>query len=225
MIRKTLIVLALAVVVAAVPQAEAVSYLTGANTSTIPGLTGATTTGAMMDGLQITAIFAGGSMETLFWADTGADSGGVTGTGWSLSLDGDTFFVPWIFDFTGAPALTTLQLSGLNALTVFDRRFGAADGTPGSFGGWDWQCLAGPCGSAVVTFDYQVRIGAAAAVGDLWQTISVSFGSGISSDFRFRQDTDNDARFDDPVIPEPGTLALLGAGLAGLRFLRGRRES
>ncbi len=102
----------------AVPRADAlIDYSTGGNVSSIPGLTGFATTGAMMDGLAVTATFEEG-VETVYWADTGATSGGVTGvlgTGWSLSLDGDTFSASWVFDQNpgGRPlSLLSLLLDG-----------------------------------------------------------------------------------------------------------------
>jgi len=228
MIRKALIVAGFCAAGFTAPSAEAVIYFTGPNNIDIPGLTGFQTTGALMDGLDVTATFLDGSTETVTWAATGGDAGGVTGTGWSLSVDGDTFTAPWNFDFAAGTQLqlVSLFLDGLNALTVFDRTE-PNTGTAGSAQGRDWTCnSAGVCDDAVVTYDYQVSIGGALAVGDLWQTVLVEFGdSGPNDDWSFLQDTDNDIRRSVPTIPEPGTLALLGAGLAGVRFFRGRRRS
>jgi hypothetical protein len=228
-IRKTLLMAAFCIVGLSVPKAEAVIvYATGPNDIAIPGLTGFATTGALMDGLEVTATFANGFTETVTWAAGGGpDAGGVTGTGWSLSVDGDTFTAPWVFDF--APGvqlqLASLFLDGLNALTVFDRTE-PSFGTDGSAQGRDWDCVAGNCNDALVTYDYEVSIGAAAAVGDLWQTVLVDFGDmGPRGGFSFVQDTDNDIRRGGPIVPEPGTLALLGAGLAGVRFLSRRRQA
>lgn len=58
----------------------AIIYQTGPNTVSIPGLTGFATTGAMMDGLSIRAVFSGGLDETRLWADTGPTSGGCLET-------------------------------------------------------------------------------------------------------------------------------------------------
>ena len=54
-------------------------------------LTGFSTTGSMMTDMKVTAGFANGSSETLFWATTGVNAGGVTGTLFNLNLSGDTF--------------------------------------------------------------------------------------------------------------------------------------
>ena len=91
-------------------------------------------TGADMTGIEVTASFTGGVTETFTWAALTADSGGVTGTGWSLSQVGETFGE---FDtvnnvLVGAWTLTnnsaTLDSLFINLLSgfVFDTEFGDA---------------------------------------------------------------------------------------------------
>lgn len=217
---------ALALGLAQLPAYAAVVYMTGTNTNDIPALTGFATTGADMDGLSITATFAGGFSQTLSWADTGPASGGVTGTGWSLSLTGDSFGGLWSFTNTTSAQLDLLVLDGLTAFTVFDRTL-PSPGTPGSANGMDWNCSivsAAVClNDVTVTYDYEVSVGGAAAVGDLWQTVSVNFGTtGPNGDWSFVQDTDNDVR--QTQVPEPSSLLLLGLALGGLGLFARRRR-
>jgi hypothetical protein len=208
----------------------AIVYQTGLNSISIPGLTGFMTTGALMNGLEVTATFSSGFTESVSWAGTGGSSGGVTGTGWGISLDGDTFTASWDVAISDANLgqLRTLLLDGLNTFTVFDRT-APSPGTAGSAQGRDWECFSGLCTDAIVTYDFEVSLGAAPPVGDLWQTVLVDFffpdavggadvDHGPRTDFQFRQDTDNDSRL--TQVPEPGTLALLALALGAVGFAR-----
>src|SRR5260370_39946121 len=87
--------------------------------TTSPTVTSFSTTGATMVGFSVTAQFADGSSQTLAWAATGANSGGVTqATGahqWSLNNPGDTFTTDFILT-NGAGStsnITDIIISGL----------------------------------------------------------------------------------------------------------------
>lgn len=191
----------------------------------VPGISTFDTHGSMMAGMRVTATFSTGGSETLEWTTTGVDSGGVSGNGWSLGLTGDSYSSNWNFSFLQASApltLTRLVLDGAPGFTVFDLWLDGETGTPNSEAGRNFEFLLS---SYNVTATYSKPVGVAGlppyddgfgSGPDLWQVLTVDFGSGISANFSFRQDTDN-------RIPEPGALALLGAGLLGLGFSRRRK--
>lgn len=210
----------------------------GTNVSDIPGLTGFSTTGAMMGGMSVTVDFVGGGSETAIWAATGAVSGGAFGKNWSLTESGDTFVGIdqavqglWQFNIADGSGLQIrkLTLSGNPGLTVFD--VDTYD-TCQYAGQSEDQCSDGSArGSrlrfanglidATVTYSDIVSLNPAKPLGDIFHVVSMYFGEdGIRQSFAFDQDTDNDSRYG---TPEPGTLALLGVAMLGAAASRRRK--
>ena len=207
----------------------AVISVDNANPQNIPGLTGFITTGAMMNGLSVTAYFNNGFVETEFWGATGAVSGGVDGTDWALSLIGDSFMSSWSFVNDGAGKLERLVLDGSTGLTVFDKR--EPDfGTDGSFSGLDFRSSLSGDASVVARYRNPVGVGGAGRVGDLFQILDIDFTglqtNGTRESFTFVQDADSDSRRDFDVdlasVPEPSLLVLFGLGLIGTAQARRR---
>jgi hypothetical protein len=214
---------------ATAPRAAVVINEDNTTPNSIPAVATFDTTGALMGGMAVTATFSGGLIETIAWAPTGGDSGGVFGAGWSLSQSGDTFGLtnPWTFSFTGPAGvlgqLVSLELDGAPGLTLFDRTFGGVFGTDGSAQGRDFEYFGLPEFDVTVTYANPVGIGAALPVGDIFHRLALDFGQGgpREGSFAFLQDTDNDARRVD--VPEPAMLGLLGLALIGFGVVRLRR--
>lgn len=232
---KSLLGAAAAAVLLASPMmasADTVVLIAG-SPKTTTGLTGFATTGALMDGMLVTAAFSGGGSETLAWADiAGApgNDGGVFGSGWSLKLVGNSFDDPWTL--TSTVGITSLLFDGIPGKTVFDTRFpfpgGNGDGTPDSARGWQFQRLSGGPTDITTTYSDILNIGTDPAVGDLYTKVSVVFreafgGPTAVSTMTFRMDTDN-ALVEIRDVPEPASCTLLAIGAAGLVGYRARRR-
>lgn len=209
-----------------------------AETDVIPGVATILTGGADMAGMTVRALFDGAPVEMLTWETTGADSGGVFGTDWSLTFSGaSTFTGDWVFtNDTGAPLLA-LTLDGRPGLTLFDicgvdDEFCDTDvpcdnalgncGTDDSALGLNFFTSAGEDLDIVATYSRQVALTGDPPVGDLWHLLSIDFDTGLAdTEWTFEQDTDNDIRI--TTVPAPATLGLVGGGL--LLVGRGRRKA
>jgi hypothetical protein len=234
------IALALVLLTPAAPAAVVVSKdLT--RVESIVRVSEAIITGADMQGMVVTANFTNRPPETLVWASTGVDSGGVFGAGWSLSQTGDTKVEAWTFDLD-LPALlgnrlvsftldsTDLagQFVGSSPSILFD----SASPNPGT----DWTgpgtdfdiisggCPAPSCRATTAVYSQAVALGSATPKGDAFHRLQVNFAAGQYQglDFQFVLDTDRDERVGSVTVPEPGTTALLAAAaLAALLIHRG----
>lgn len=194
-----------------------------------------TITGADMAGMEVTATFADSSTEIITWVTTsavcGADgegcSGEAAGTSWTLAQRGFTLgnlvggSVLGVWTLTSNPGMlsdsttiATLVINALVADVVFDIVGpNAPELTPASSLGRPF--LADPSsGPLPATAVYTDPVSAPDIFGTLtltWDTTAGLFVAG--SELRFLADTDLQT-------PEPGTLLLLGAALAGLSLRR-----
>jgi len=200
-------------------------------TNTTTALLGFVTTGAMMDGMVVTAFFSDASSQTLAWADTGATSGGVSGTGWSLSESGDTFGGLWSLSNSRGVNLVRLLIDAGPGGTVFDTFFGSSTGTPGSGGGMDFAVssisVADNGDTITATYRDAVALGASLPVGDLYRRLDVDLSLSNGSTMVFVSDTDNSLIAGDiRSVPEPmSTFAGLAPAFLVMAMLMRRRSA
>lgn len=172
-----------------------------------------TVTGADMAGIQITATFSDTTTEILNWAALTADSGGVTGTDWSLSQVGDTFGE---FDninslLVGAWTLTnnssTLESLFINLLSgfVFDIDYGTASANG-----------SGPGRELVSDIPMSFSFGGFVQ-DELYSTLMLTnFANGET---QFMTDTDA------VVVSAPATASILMLSLLGLVINARRKQA
>lgn len=186
----------------------------------IVGVTGFQTTGADMAGLSVTVTFTSGAASNCIWAAGIGTSGGCSAAGFSIEQTGDTFTEPWtltnllptgggisLLEMDGAPA--RLTTSGI----VFDRTFGGVFGTEGSFLGGDATGTTTDASNGSAVYSNLVAVMPVAPVGDLFHTLTIRFdGNGLVETAEFVADTDTIGF----LIPEPGTVTLMGLGLVAL---------
>ncbi|NEX19701.1 hypothetical protein G3480_05125 [Thiorhodococcus mannitoliphagus] len=195
------------------------------------------TTGAMIEGLEVTAFFSNGASESLSWASSDAASGGVMGSGWSLTQSGDTFRSAWTLSMDApstsstdrAPSIARLVLNAAPGRSVFDVDVTDQDGsgTAGSKAGGAFA-LEGQRQGLAVTYSDQVAIGNQRALGDLYNTLTLEFSEtsffSAGQSLNFVADMDSILTspkqlggLDDRVaVPIPSAVWLFASSLAGI---------
>ncbi|MBN1591209.1 MAG: hypothetical protein JW888_16980 [Pirellulales bacterium] len=219
---KRLIVLLglLALLVGTTPSYGTVTVVYEAGTLNLTeALTGFGTTGDLMEGMTLTALFGDNSTETATWASLGAPSGKAQGTGWFVSESGDTWDQNWTLQNNTGQSLVSLVIDAGLGDTVFD----AINGnylTPGSANGKPFQMTGGDSSlNILATYYDEVALDGTLPMGDLYRFLRIDFLNAgqfsSGSTMTFVMDTDN-IQFAGDInpVPEPATLliwSVLGA--------------
>ncbi|MFV1968338.1 MAG: hypothetical protein ACC628_23175 [Pirellulaceae bacterium] len=224
-----LCVLLFSMVWVGIAEAAVSVFFDSGTTNTTNALTGFSTTGDLMAGMDVTAFFADSSSETVTWASLGAPAGKATGTGWFLSELGNTFSADWTLSNSTGQSLTRLLIDAGPGDTVFDTFFGGNFGTPGSGRGKDFTVTSG-LGSLDIDATYrdEVALTGFSPVGDLYRYLDIEFTSvgafASGSSLKYITDTDNILFAGDIApVPEPLSFCIWGL-LAGLGIAIGRRH-
>lgn len=174
------------------------------------GISGYTTSGADMDGMQVTGFFGQGISKTATFLANGASSGFADGSWFSLSLNGNSSFSsPFVVEVAKG-TLQSLEIDGVPGDTIFDI-VGSSAGTPGSAYGRGFTTSDKTPGEISVLFSRPISLTGAPHAGDLYGAMAIDFsgigGLSAGQSFSFIQDTDNTAIAGD-FTPAPAPVPL-----------------
>jgi hypothetical protein len=160
-------------------------------------LTGFSTLGSGMSGMEITVNFFDGTTQTSVWNATSGLGGGAFGNSWSLTQSGNTFGYfgnNWVFSSGGESRVAALIIDAIPGNTVFDN-VPVNELTPGSADGWNFQLTSGLAPSR---HEYSAAIDI--SQGDLFGRLSLFWDDGFTGAMSFLADTDSGTA-NDPVTP------------------------
>lgn len=195
-----------------------------------------TVTGADMAGMQVTVNYLGGFSETLTWEVTSVGNGltdnasletaigGVTGTGFSLSQQGDsqgnvdnngttdlsddTFFGLWTFKNTSQDMITSLFINTQTTNVLFDTMFDDINGNGSGVGRGFTTNISGP-----------VAVSSDLYMDELYRGLTVNFNLESGDTLIFMADTDL------VTVSAPATASILMFSLLGLVMNARRKQA
>ena len=172
--------------------------------------------GVDLEGAQITAVYADGSVENLRWHALDAYTyGGATGTSVDMSFGFD-----W-HELAATKLLASLQINLQPANSVFDTTLDSDDqsggSTPGSLSGFPFRLAPEYeeiAGNLIANYSGIVSISGNEAVGDIYTTMVIDFtnlsAGGLLGDLRWNSDIDTMRVSGDLVSSNQGNDTLVG---------------
>lgn len=234
MIKKALMVCALSAFAGAAAAAPITVNMQDGMTYDTEAVALYNTTGVQMAGMLVDVFYSDGSSEQVEWVAGEGTYGQAATDNWTLSLSGDSFSTRFRFQVgdIGDLFVVGLRMDGRSAQVVFDVVSdsvvspGSAPGrTPLNVNGFSTTQA-----TLLTDFTYRHQVGVQGVIhGDLYALLDIGFNDpelgGLASGGRisFLSDTDNTVS-SIVLVSEPGALALMLAGLAGLGFVS-RRSS
>lgn len=186
-----------------------------------------TVRGDDMVGLEVTAYFDDASSEVAIWGATGVAAGAASGTGWALSLVGDTFVNPWELLNNSGKGMTRLVLNGVPGDVIFDKIYEPFL-TENSQRGLEFAVVSGGDDLDIeAIYRNRVAVPPAAPQDDVFAVLDLNFVNqgGLASGARallYMADTD---KAEMRAIPLPAAVWSGMALLGGLGIARRMRKA
>ena len=204
------------------------------------GLTGYQTQGSEMTGMTFAFTLASGVVKTSTWGVLSTDYWGnktygvsVSDSGGSLKIvmNGDSYSTLWDSSSVAGITIDKFVIDAGAGNAVFDV-WSNQEGTVGSATGNPFEVTSGTGDgfNILATYSGRVALTGKAPVGDLYRYLTVDFINGAFGPDQdvidFYADTDSlKLKGDLNPVPEPATMLLFGAGIAGLAGVARRKRS